>query len=229
VLGADTDKTVIVGVVEDARHERLRSDVPSRMVYLPLAQIGRGPDGARSVPTGLTIALRTDQDPAAAASTLRAAVRAVSRDAMVLYLRTMEQQIDATLIPERLLTRLSGWFAGIALVLACVGLYGVMAYNVARRRREIGLRMALGDVPRAILSRVLREALVVWAIGVVIGLSIAAAATRLLSTFLFGLTPHDPATLAGATGVLLAVALVAGFLPARHAASIDPMGALRGE
>ena len=130
---------------------------------------------------------------------------------MVLYLRTMEQQIDATLIPERLLTKLSGWFAGIALLLACVGLYGVMAYNVSRRTREIGLRMALGAVPRAILSGVLRETLIVWGIGVAIGLSMALAATRLLSTFLFGLTPHDPATLAGATGLLLAVALVAGL------------------
>jgi predicted permease len=229
VLGADTGQTVIVGVVEDARHERLRSDVPSRMVYLPLAQISRGPDGVSNVPSSVTIALRTSQGPAAAASSLRDAVRSISKDAMVLYLRTMEQQIDAALIPERLLTTLSRWFAGIALLLACVGLYGVMAYNVSRRRREIGLRMALGDVPRAILSRVLREAVMVWAIGVVIGLSVAVAATRLLSTFLFGLTPRDPATLAGATGVLLAVALVAGFLPARHAASIDPVGALRGE
>jgi hypothetical protein len=99
----------------------------------------------------------------------------ISKDAMVLYLRTMERQIDAALIPERLLTTLSRWFAGIALLLACVGLYGVMAYNVSRRRREIGLRMALGDVPRAILSRVLREAVMVWAIGVVIGLSIGHA------------------------------------------------------
>jgi macrolide transport system ATP-binding/permease protein len=229
VLGADTEQTVIVGVVEDARHERLRSDTPSRMVYQPLAQITAGSGGASNVPTDLTISLRTDADPAAAASALRAAVRSVSKDAMVLYLRTMAQQIDATLIPERLLTRLSGWFAGIALVLACVGLYGVMTYSVARRRREIGLRMALGDVPRAILSRVLGEALVVWAIGVVIGLSIAVAATRLLSTFLFGLSPHDPATLAGATGVLLAVALMAGIIPARHAASIDPVRALRDQ
>jgi ABC-type antimicrobial peptide transport system permease subunit len=199
------------------------------MVYQPLAQIAAGLGGASNVPTDLTISLRTDEDPAAAASALRAAVRSVSKDAMVLYLRTMAQQIDATLIPERLLTRLSGWFAGIALVLACVGLYGVMAYSVARRRREIGLRMALGDVPRAILSRVLREALVLWAIGVVIGLSIAVAATRLLTTFLFGLTPHDPATLAGATGVLLAVALMAGIIPARYAAAIDPVRALRDQ
>jgi predicted permease len=229
VLGADTEKTVIVGVVEDARHERLRSDTPSRMVYQPLAQIAAGSGGASNVPTDLTISLRTSEDPAVVASNIRNTVRSISKDAVVLYLRTMEQQIDAALIPERLLTRLSGWFAGIALVLACVGLYGVMAYNVSRRRREIGLRMALGDVPRAILSRVLREALAVWAIGVVIGLSIAVAATRLLSTFLFGLTPHDPATLAGATGLLLAVALAAGFLPARQAASIDPVGALRDQ
>jgi ABC-type antimicrobial peptide transport system permease subunit len=147
----------------------------------------------------------------------------------VLYLRTMEHHIDATLIPERLLTTLSRSFAGIALLLACVGLYGVMAYNVSRRRREIGVRMALGAVPSAILSRVLQEALIVSGIGVAIGLSIALAATRLLSSFLFGLTPHDPATLAGATGLLLVVALLAGFLPARHAAGINPVRALRDQ
>ena len=143
--------------------------------------------------------------------------------------RTMEQQVDATLIPERLLTTLSRWFAGTALLLACVGLYGVMAYNVSRRTREIGLRIALGAFPTAILSRTLRETFVVSAIGIVIGLSIALAATRLLSTFLFGLTSHDPATLVGATGLLLAVALLAGFFPARHAAAINPVGALRDQ
>ena len=162
-------------------------------------------------------------------SIIRSEVRSITKDAMVPYVRTMEQQIDATLIPERLLTTLSNWFAGIAVLLACVGLYGVMAYNVSRRTREIGLRMALGAFPRTILTRVLRETLAVSAVGVVIGLSIAIAATNVLSTFLFGLTSHDPATLIGATGILLVVALLAGLLPARHAATINPVGALRAQ
>jgi ABC-type antimicrobial peptide transport system permease subunit len=175
----------------------------------------------------VTISLRTSEEPAVLASIIRSEVRSAARDAAVLYVRTMEQQIDATLIPERLVTTLSTCFAGIALLLACVGLYGVLAYNVSRRRREIGLRMALGAVPSAILSGVLRETLIVWAVGVGIGLSIALTAARLLSTFLFGLTSRDPATLAGAIGLLLAVALMAGFLPARHAAAINPVRALR--
>ena len=229
VLGPNTEATFIVGVVEDARHEALRSDTPSRMVYLPLSQSTAAPGRSSDVPNRLTISLRTSEDPAAAASTIRSEARTASKDAMVLYLRTMEQQIDATLIPERLLTRLSGWFAGIALLLACVGLYGVMAYNVSRRTREIGLRMALGAVPRAILSGVLRETLIVWGIGVAIGVSMALAATRLLSSFLFGLTAYDPATLAGATALLLAVAVVAGLVPARHAAGINPVRALRDQ
>jgi predicted permease len=229
VLGPNTETTTVVGVVEDARHERLRSETPSRMVYMPLSQINAGLDGSTNVPNRLTVSLRTTDDPATIASSIRSEAKSVSKDAVVLYLRTMEQQIDATLIPERLLTTLSRWFAGIALLLACVGLYGVMAYNVSRRRREIGVRMALGAVPSAILSRVLGEALIVSGIGVAIGLSIALAATRLLSTFLFGLTSHDPATLAGATGLLLVVALLAGFLPARHAAAINPVRALRDQ
>lgn len=229
VLGPDTHKTFIVGVVEDARHERLRSDTPSRMVYLPVAQITAGLDGTINAPNRLALSLRTTEEPAALAADLHREVRAINKDAMLPYVRTLEQQIDAALIPEHLLSTLSSWFAGIALLLACVGLYGVMAYNVARRTREIGLRIALGAFPTAILSRVLRETFVVSAIGVAIGLSIALAATRVLSTYLFGLTPDDPATLVGATGLLLSVALLAGFLPARHAASINPVGALRDQ
>jgi predicted permease len=229
VLSPSRETTTVVGVVQDARHEELRLETPSRMVYMPLSQIKAGPDGGANVPNRLTLSLRTTDDPVTIASNIRSEAKSVSKDAVVLYLRTMEQQIDATLIPERLLTTLSRWFAGIALLLACVGLYGVMAYNVSRRRREIGVRMALGALPSAILSRVLREALIVSGIGVAIGLSIALAATHLLSTFLFGLTSHDPATLAGAAGLLLAVALLAGFVPARHAAGINPVRALRDQ
>ena len=150
-------------------------------------------------------------------------------DALVSWIRTMEEQIDATLVPERLLTSLSTWFAGIALVLACVGLYGVMAYNVSRRTREIGIRIALGAHPRKVLTHVLRETFVTLTVGLVLGLAIAVAATRTLSTFLFGLTPHDPATLLSTTALLLTAAMLAGFMPARHAAAVDPVKALKNE
>ncbi len=102
-----------------------------------------------------------------------------------------------------------------------------MSYNVARRTREIGLRIALGALPGGILSRVLRETVIVWAMGLTIGLSAALAVMRPLASFLFGLTPHDPTTLAAVAGLLLAVALLAGFLPARRAAAVDPIRALR--
>jgi ABC-type antimicrobial peptide transport system permease subunit len=197
------------------------------MVYMPVWQPRLGVEGTLEAPTRLTMSMRTTADAGTAASRIRGETRSISQDAIVLYLRTMEQQIDAMLIPERLLTLLSRCFAGIALLLACVGLYGVMAYNVARRTREIGLRIALGAVPGGILSRVLRETVIVWAMGLTVGLSAALAVMRPLASFLFGLTPHDPATLASVAGLLLVVALLAGFLPARRAAAVDPIRALR--
>jgi macrolide transport system ATP-binding/permease protein len=227
VLGASGRKTTIVGVVEDARHENLRTASPSRMVYLPMSQLSEGPDGAISVPNQLALAVRTGDDATAVASHVRAEMRSISNDALVRYVRTMAQQIDATLIPERLLTTLSTAFAGVALLLACVGLYGVMAYNVARRRREIGLRIALGAFPAAILRHVLREASIVAVIGILVGLPVALGTMRLLDTFLFELDPHDASTLVATVGVLLCISLVAGLLPARRAATIDPVEALR--
>jgi ABC-type antimicrobial peptide transport system permease subunit len=158
---------------------------------------------------------------------LRNETKAVNANTLISYVRTVDQQIDATLIPERLLTLLSRSFAAIALLLACVGLYGVMTYNVSRRTREIGLHLALGAVPREILVRVLRDAMTVCAIGLILGLAMAFATTRLLSTFLFGLTPHDPTTLTATALILLTITLVAGIVPARRAASTNPIQALR--
>jgi ABC-type antimicrobial peptide transport system permease subunit len=122
---------------------------------------------------------------------------------------------------------LSAWFAAVALLLACVGLYGVIAYNVARRKREIGLRIALGAIPSAILRHVFREALLIAAVGIVLGLPLALAALRLLETLLFDLAPHDLTALAASVGALLLVAVVAGVRPARRAATTDPVEALR--
>ena len=228
-LGSEKTRSTIVGVVKDSRHERLRKETPPQMVYRPFVESSTLLDGSSAVPSELTIALRTQFDPAALVPTVRSEIRAVRNDALVSWIRTMEEQIDATLVPERLLTSLSTWFAGIALVLACVGLYGVMAYNVSRRTREIGIRIALGAHPRKVLTHVLRETFVTLTVGLVLGLAIAVAATRTLSTFLFGLTPHDPATLLSTTALLLTTAMLAGFMPARHAAAVDPVRALKNE
>ena len=130
---------------------------------------------------------------------------------------------------ERLIAFLSSFFTLIALLLASIGLYGVMAYAVARRTSEIGIRMALGAEHRSILRMVMRETLLLVTIGVAIGVFAALASTRLVSSMLFGLEPTDPVTLVAATGVMLAVAACAGYLPARRASRVDPMVALRYE
>jgi predicted permease len=228
LLGGDKERTTIVGVVEDVRHEFLRTEMPPKMVYTSLSQSAAALDGSVGVPTTLTVALRV-QSPAALIDDVRREVRASSRDLLVPYVRTMEEQIDATLVPEHLLAALSGAFGAVALALACVGLYGVMSYNVGRQTREIGIRMALGAFPRTVLYGVLRDTFTIAAVGIVVGLLVALAATRALSTFLFDLSPRDPVALVAAAGLLLAVALAAGFVPARHAATVDPVRALRNE
>jgi predicted permease len=220
-LGGDKEVTEIVGIVQDARHERLRAETMPWMVYLPLAQMG--------VPTQLTIVARVDREARSVAGLLTNELRSVNPDVLVPYLRTMQQQVGATLVPERLLTMLSSALAGLAMLLACVGLYGLMVYRVTGRTREIGIRMALGAGPGTVVGRVLHETLSVTVIGVVMGVLLALATTRTVAAFLFRMSPHDPLTFVTAAGMLLVVALVAAFVPARRAARVDPMVALRCE
>jgi len=141
----------------------------------------------------------------------------------------LAEQVDRSLAAERLMLRLCVLFGALALVLACVGLYGVIAYSVAQRTAEIGLRVALGATPFSVLRGVLRETLVLVVIGVAIGIPAALAGGRLLVTFLYGLTPRDPGTLAVATAILLAAATAAAALPALRASRVDPNMALRYE
>jgi ABC-type antimicrobial peptide transport system permease subunit len=133
------------------------------------------------------------------------------------------------LFVERMLAKLSSFFSLLALLLSCVGLYGVMSYDVARRTREIGIRMALGAQRRSVVGLVMRQTMLLVIIGVVIGLGAALASTRLIASLLYGLTPNDPLTIALAGLLLLTVAALAGYLPARRAARVDPMIALRHE
>jgi ABC-type antimicrobial peptide transport system permease subunit len=146
-----------------------------------------------------------------------------------LQVATFTTQVEESLARERLLATLSGFFGGLALLLAIIGLYGVMSYNVARRRNEIGIRMALGAEQSRVLRMVLREVSTLIFIGLAIGLGITMAATRFVSSFLYGLTPNDPKILGSAAVLLALVALGAGYLPARRASRLDPMTALREE
>ena len=211
---------LIVGVVRDAK-QQLRDALP-HMAYTPLSQ--------RQEPaSGLLASIRTTGDTSAVAATVNDEVRGLTRDVAVTYVRTMEQQIGAALVIERLVVTLSTAFAVLALVLACVGLYGVMSYDVVRRTRDIGIRMALGATRADVLWQVLRQASAVTALGVGVGIAAAVASARLLSGLLFGLAADDLLTLSMGATLLCATALLAGYVPARRAARVDPATTLRTE
>lgn len=208
----------VVGVVRDAR-QSLR-DTPPRMVYQPLDQI-------RTPPADLTGAVRTTGDSRVIAELVRSEVQAITRDVAVSWVRTMEEQIASSLFSERLLARLSTAFGVLALLLACVGLYGVISYDVTRRRRDIAVRMALGVSRFVVLGDVLRQAASIVIAGLAMGLAGAWFASQLVEGFLFGLTARDPYTLGVAAVTLTVTAMLAAFLPARRAAQVDPAIILR--
>jgi ABC-type antimicrobial peptide transport system permease subunit len=220
--GQPERQITIVGVVQDTYQMNLR-EPPPRTVYSPLTQ----PES--SAPSVLTVAVRTAQAPAALTPAVRDAVRIASRDVVLRYVRTIEQQIDASLVRERVLATLSGGFAILALVLSAIGLYGVMSYSVTRRSREIGIRMALGAARSAVLGQVLRQTSVIAAIGIAVGLAASVLATRALGAFLFGLSSRDPATLVVVAFALFLTSILSGLLPARRAATIDPVQAIKSE
>ena len=218
--GTPTRLMTIVGVVRDAR-QQLRDD-PPRMVYTPLAQIG-------DAPKDLLAAVKTDGSAAALAPAVRRVVAGLTREVAVTYVRTMRQQIRASLVSERLVAALASAFGALALVLASVGLYGVMSYDIARRTRDIGIRMAMGAHPGSVLAAVLREVGVIAGIGLSLGLVAAALVSGLMTDLLFGLTSRDPLTLSLTTAVLGLTAMLAGYFPARRAARVNPAIALRSE
>ena len=209
----------IVGIARNAKYHDLRQEDPPT-VYEPYLQFGGG---------RVVFAVRTAGDPVSIIRDVRRAVATVDRNLPLYYLRTQVQQIDSALTQERLFADLTSCFGGLALLLASIGLYGVMSYTVARRTGEIGIRIALGAAKSDIARMVLREVLVLIAAGLSIGLPVALLSTRLISKQLYGLSPSDPGSIAVALGVLALVAGLAGYLPARRAARIDPMAALRQE
>jgi len=209
----------IVGVVRDARQNSLRRD-PRAMVFLPLWQQDTDFGSAE---------IRAAADPATLAAAARAALQAASPAIEIGEAKTLHEQVERTLLTERLLARLTTVFGAVALVLACVGLYGVLAYGVERRTREIGIRMALGASPAGVRAWVLREGLLLAGVGVLAGIPLTLWAARALESFLYALKPADPVTAGGAALVLVLVAAVASWLPARRAARVAPMKALRHE
>ena len=177
----------------------------------------------------MTLVVRPDGNFAAVAGSLRRALSEVSPDVSVREIKTAQVQLERGLVQERLLATLSGFYAPLALLLAALGLYGVLAYGVTQRTREIGIRVALGAQRRHVFRLVLHQGMRLVMIGVLVGLGGAFALTKLLHSLLFGIRPNDPFIFAMIPVLLAAVAILACYLPARRAANVDPMEALRYE
>jgi ABC-type lipoprotein release transport system permease subunit len=207
----------VVGVVRDAKFNNLREPTMP-MYWVPIAQ---SPKELR----GLEV--RTREPLSAIVGPVRRAISDSTNDIMIRRVVPLSDQVDRTLSAERLMMRLSGFFGAVALLLACVGLYGVMAYQVAQRTPEIGIRLALGATKRRIVGLVLGETTSVILVGVLVGLLLAGLTTRLLTAFLYGVGSTDPGTIAVAVGLLVASATLAAYLPAQRAADVDPNVALR--
>jgi putative ABC transport system permease protein len=212
--------TQIIGVVKDAKHRTVRGDV-ERTVFLPYLQ-DLGPDA-------LTFYIRTTLPPQSVQSSIRVAMQGLDSKLVLDNFVTMEEQIDTSLGVDRMIALLATAFAALALFMAAVGLYGVLAYSTAQRTREIGVRMALGASRGLVLKMVLVEVLWLAGAGIVVFLPLSLLLTRTLSSQLYGVSSHDPATIGMVTLLLAAVAIFSAAIPARRAAKLDPMVALRYE
>jgi putative ABC transport system permease protein len=210
--------TEIVGIVGDVRYDSL-VDEAEPTVYFPLPELLSSP--------WRTLVIRTEGDPAEMAPAVRRALREIDPNQPVSDVRTMDQVMAATVGRARFNTLLLGLFAGLATLLAAVGIFGVMNHSVTLRTREIGLRMALGAQPREVLRLILKQGFLLTSIGVVIGLAGALTLTRVMSGLLFGVGSTDPATFAAIVLLLTLVSLIACYIPARRATRVDPLTALR--
>ena len=216
----DWQKVVIVGVVSDASLYDIRRQAPPTL-YLALTQYGRLMGGSQ-------LMLRTRTAPASSAAVVRETVESLGHE-YVAKTHLIEETIDRSILRERLFAILSAFFGGLALLLAAVGLYGLMAYNVMQRTKEIGVRMALGATQRDVRFMILQETLGMATVGLLLGIGAALGLLHFVSNFVYGVSAHDPVTLAAVCVLLAVVAALAGWFPARKATKVDPMVALRHE
>ena len=214
-----TGQLEIVGVLRDAKYDSVRDAAPPTM-YVPYPQTRLG---------NAVFELRTAGAPAGVMGSVRDVIRQIDPNLPITDVSTQIEQVEKRFAQEKLFAQAYTLFGGLALLLASIGLFGLMSYNVSRRTNEIGIRMALGAQRQDVLRLVMGESMLLVAIGVVTGLGIAIAASRLVATLLFGLPPTDPLAIATAMGVMIAVSSLAGYLPARRASRVDPMVALHYE
>jgi predicted permease len=215
-MGPATPGYEIVGVVRDTKYNDLRREIHP-MMYEPQS-VG-----------GATFELRTAADPQALLPAIREVVGQVNANLPLFYVTTQSVQIDRLLFQERLVARLAGFFGVLALLLACIGLYGLLSYEVSRRTREIGIRIALGAQPEKVLKLVLRQGIALTMVGAAVGIGAALVVTRYLASMLFNVRASDPLTMSAVAVLLALVALAACYIPARRAMRVDPMVALRYE
>jgi predicted permease len=217
----------IVGIVGDIKPQGLDSE-PQPEMYLPYHQFGRmlmmqGPLSAMSV------VVRTAGDPLTLVEPIRSRVASIDPQLPIFNISTMERRISDSVAQPRFYATLFGIFAGLAVILAAVGVYGVLSYHVAQCTRELGIRMAMGAQRSNVLHLVLRQGVVLAVCGIIIGLAGAWGTSRFLTSLLFGVTPTDPTTYAGIAVLMVVIAVIAAYIPARRATAVDPVVALRYE
>jgi predicted permease len=210
----------IVGVLRDAKYDSVRDPVPPTM-YVPYRQV--------RLPSGMIFQVRTAGEPATAVGALRQTVREIDPNLPLMNVTTQVEQVEKRLQQERVFAQAYTLFGALALLLASIGLFGLMSYSVARRTNEIGIRMALGAKNQDVLRLVMSESMTLVTVGAGVGLVAALAAHRLVATLLYGLAATDVVTMLVSVTVMLGVSALAGYLPARRAARVDPLVALHYE
>jgi len=215
----DSGRVEIVGVLKDAKYSSLRDAAPPT-VYQPFP---------RESVQAATFEVRTGADPAATIKAVREAVQKVDPSVPLFRVTTQAEQVEGRYAQERLFATACSLFGALALLLACVGLFGLMSYSVSRRTSEIGIRMALGAERRSVVGMVLSESMIMVGLGIAIGIAVSLAAGRLMAALLFGLAPNDALTIALAIATMVVASTLAGYLPAHRASRVDPMVALHCE